>query len=102
MKVLQTEIFRKWRKNLKDNIVILAIESRLDRIKISNNFGDYHRINGVKGLFELRVHIGKGYRIYYTIKSNIIVLLLCGGIKDDKNKDILKAKEIIKSLNRGD
>ncbi len=43
--------------------------------------------------------IGSGYRIYYTIRNNEIVLLLNGGDKSSQSKDIQKVKEILKDLN---
>lgn len=43
-------------------------------------------------LFELRLQFGKGYRIYYTIENNVIVLLLNAGDKSKQQKDIEVAK----------
>ncbi|MCA6073106.1 MAG: type II toxin-antitoxin system RelE/ParE family toxin [Endomicrobium sp.] len=101
MEIIQTEIFSRWYNGLKDIVVIAAIRKRIDRIEKVNNFEDYSKISGEKGLFEFRIHIGKGYRVYYIIEKNTVVLLLCGGIKDEQRKDILKAIEIIKNLQRG-
>ena len=42
-------------------------------------------------LFELRIDVGKGYRVYYTLQGNRIVLLLCAGNKTSQSKDIKKA-----------
>jgi putative addiction module killer protein len=43
-------------------------------------------------VFELRIHLGAGYRIYYGKDGKDIVLLLCGGDKSTQSKDIKKAK----------
>ena len=43
-------------------------------------------------LYELRFFFGKGYRIYYTIKNDIVVILLQAGDKSDQQKDIAIAK----------
>jgi putative addiction module killer protein len=94
----QTEVFEKWYNSLKDIIAVAAIKKRLDKIERENHFGDYKGIKGVKGLYELRFYIGKGYRIYYTIQNNVIVLLINGGIKKEQKKDILKAAELLKCL----
>jgi len=49
-------------------------------------------------LYELRFKFGSGYRVYYTIKNETIVLLITGGDKKSQSKDIEKAKEIIHEL----
>ncbi len=41
---------------------------------------------------ELRIHQGKGYRIYFANRNNEIVLLPCGGDKNTQQQDIKKAK----------
>lgn len=49
----------------------------------------------------MRIFIGKGYRIYYTIRGNTVVLLLNGGIKSNKKQqqaDIVKAKQILQEI----
>jgi len=46
-------------------------------------------------LFELRFFFGPGFRIYFTIKEDKVVFLLCGGDKATQKKDIKKAKTII-------
>ena len=65
------------------------IEARLISLE-SGNFGDYKSIGG--GVFELRLHFGKGYRIYFAEVDNMIVLLLCGGDKTSQQRDIGRAK----------
>jgi len=47
-----------------------------------------------EGVSEMRIFIGPGYRLYYTIRQDKIILLLCGGDKSTQEKDIKKAKEI--------
>jgi putative addiction module killer protein len=54
------------------------------------NFSDSKRLQG--GVMERRVHSGPGYRIYFGIDGNVIVLLR-GGTKRTQSKDIMKAKE---------
>lgn len=68
---------------------------RLDRLK-DGNFGDYKQLNDY--LYELRFNIGAGYRIYYTIEDDVIVLLINGGDKKSQSKDIKKANEILNEL----
>ncbi len=65
------------------------IEARLDRI-IDGNFGDHKLI--AEGLYELRFFFGPGYRIYYAVVEERIILLLAGGDKKSQAKDIKIAK----------
>lgn len=43
---------------------------------------------------ELRIHVGPGYRIYFTMVGSEVVLLLVGGDKSSQNQDIDKAKRL--------
>jgi len=90
-----TLAFDKWLKKLKDRSAKIRILARLDRVT-QGNFGDIKEID--YPLTEMRFFFGSGYRIYYVIKENTIVLLLNGGDKDSQAKDIEKAKEILKEL----
>ena len=54
------------------------------------NFGDYRSVGG--GVSELRINVGKGYRAYYTIRRNTVVILLCGGDKSSQHQDIKLAQ----------
>jgi len=47
-------------------------------------------------VFEIRLHDGPGYRIYYGREGKQIILLLCGGTKRTQQGDIAKAKELWK------
>lgn len=68
---------------------------RLDRLK-DGNFGDCKQLD--EYLYELRFNFGSGYRVYYTVKDNTIILLINGGDKKSQIKDIKTAKEIIIKL----
>ena len=71
------------------------VRKRLNRIRLGN-FGDIDHIEG--SIFELRIHSGAGYRIYYAKKGNKIVILLCAGSKRSQNRDIEKAKKYWQDL----
>jgi putative addiction module killer protein len=96
MEIKQTEIFESWYNNLKDIEAVAAIRKRLDKIERESYFGDHKRTKGGK-VWELRIHIGKGYRVYYALRDKG-VLLLCGGHKDTQKKDTARAKLILKNL----
>ena len=68
------------------------ISSRLVRIRLGN-FGDCKSIKG-KGIYELRIHFGPGYRIYFGKKGKKIILLLLGGDKKSQKKDIHKSYQM--------
>ena len=82
--------FVEWQEKLdtKTESIILV---RLARIR-SGNFGDCKQIKVEKGLYELRIDYGAGYRIYYGKSGSTIVVLLVGGSKKSQDRDIIKAQ----------
>ena len=96
MIVRRTKTFTRWFESLRDRKAVKSILRRISAIEESDSFGDYKYI-GDK-IYELRVHYGPGYRLYYTIKGSTLVLLLVGGDKSDQQKDIEKAKALIMEL----
>ena len=68
---------------------------RIDRAE-SGNFGDHKAVG--EGVSEMRVDIGKGYRVYYTIRQQRIVFLLCGGNKVTQNDDIKRAIKLAREI----
>ena len=83
------EPFREWLIQLRDKKTQAVIVQRIERLR-SGNPGDFKRIN--KNLFELRIHYGPGYRVYYTIFRDTVVVLLCGGSKRTQQRDIARAQ----------
>lgn len=77
-----------WLESLKDNKIRYRIKERLDRIALGN-MGDCKSVQ--KGVFELRLDFGPGYRIYYGEENNDVIILLCGGDKSSQKQDIKKA-----------
>ena len=86
------DLFQEWFDSLKDKRAKDEVRKRIARIELGN-FGDHHPITGGKGISELRITYGPGYRIYYGETETAIILLLCGGDKSSQRKDIKKAKE---------
>ncbi|MDP3167371.1 MAG: type II toxin-antitoxin system RelE/ParE family toxin [Hydrogenophaga sp.] len=87
----QTETFRKWRTGLKDERVRALVASRLDRLAFGLA-GDVESVG--RGVSELRIHHGPGYRLYFCKKGSTIIILLCGGNKSTQTKDIKTAKRL--------
>ncbi len=81
-------LYRDWFDSLKNVRTQVKIDVRLIRVRLGN-FGDAQSVG--KGVYELRFHFGPGYRIYYGLDGNEIVLLLCAGNKSSQKKDIKKA-----------
>lgn len=67
--------------------VAATIVARLERVE-AGNFGDCRSIG--KGLFELRIDKGPGYRVYFGQFDDFVVLLN-GGNKSTQDADIRKA-----------
>ena len=96
--IKQTNIFSKWLLRLKDNKSKAHIFIRIERLKLGN-FGNHKSVGD--NVSELRFVVGSGYRVYYHIYGNKIVLLLVGGDKSTQSKDIERAKKILKGLKNG-
>jgi putative addiction module killer protein len=84
--------FRAWLDRLGDKRVKARVDARLLGIRLGN-FGDAKPIVGGKGVKELRVNFGPGYRIYFGVDGNHLIVLLVGGDKRSQVSDIRKAKQ---------
>jgi putative addiction module killer protein len=91
MRIRKTGAFRQWLKKLRDTVGKGLILTRIDRLE-EGNPGDWGHIG--EGLFEMRIHYGPGYRVYYKNDEKEIIILLCGGDKSTQQADIDKAKKI--------
>ena len=95
IEVRKTEIFSKWFKNLKGRKARARVQARIDRIEMGN-FGGVAPVG--KGVSELRIFYGPGYRVYFIQLDSIVVILLSGGVKSSQKTDIAKAKESASQL----
>jgi len=86
-----TYAFRDWRDSLRDSRAKAAIARRIDRLA-SGNPGDTKFLG--KGVSELRIDHGPGYRVYYMRRGLQLIVLLCGGDKSTQTKDIAEAMEL--------
>ena len=78
---------------MKDTKTKARIIARIDRL-VYGLPGDVTPVG--KGLSELRLHFGAGYRIYYHQDRDVLILLLNGGDKSTQKKDIALAQAIFK------
>ena len=82
------DLFIDWLGKLRDTKAKVAIIRRVNRLEL-DNFGDHKYLRD--GVWELRVDVGPGYRVYYAKAGKSIILLLCGGDKGTQTADIEKA-----------
>jgi putative addiction module killer protein len=91
--------YAEWVNNLRDVVAKSKAAARVDRAA-HGNFGDWKSIAGAKGIYEMRINYGPGYRIYYGIVQQKIILLLAGSIKKDQDRTIAKAMEYMADYER--
>lgn len=82
------DVYQDWLDKLKDMRARVAIQRRVDRLALGN-FGDHRFCRD--GVWELRVDVGPGYRMYYAQAKKALVVLLCGGDKRTQDSDIDRA-----------
>nr|WP_237143002.1 MULTISPECIES: type II toxin-antitoxin system RelE/ParE family toxin [Pseudomonas] len=51
-----------------------------------------------EGVSEVRVDVGAGYRVYFTMRGGVVVVLLAGGGKSTQPSDIRQAKRLAKEV----
>ncbi len=84
----QKDVYSDWSRRLRDVTARIAVDRRVARMEMGN-FGDHKYCR--KGVWELRIDVGPGYRVYYAVADQQIVLLLCGGDKHTQIADIDRA-----------
>ena len=95
IEVRQTEVFSEWLSALRDRRARRIIAARIERLAHGNP-GDVKPVG--RGVSELRVSYGPGYRVYFVKRGEVVVLLLCGGDKSSQVGDIAKALAMAKEL----
>jgi len=80
--------FQEWFEALRDRQAKARIAVRLNRMA-AGNLGDHKSVGS--GVWELRIDAGPGYRVYYSLAGQQLVLLLTGGDKSSQQVDIEKA-----------
>ncbi len=98
MNVIETtSIFDNWLDNLKDLKAKVQIATRIRRTQ-NGNFGDHKLLPNTGGVYEMRLDIGQGYRIYYGQIGKITYILTNGGDKSSQSSDIERAKALFAQL----
>lgn len=88
-----TDPYQKWLDGLRDRRAKIAILRRLTRLE-RGLFGDCKPIQD--GIWEARIDLGVGYRVYYAIVGTQLILLTNGGDKRTQGADIERAAAYLK------
>jgi len=81
--------FAEWFDEL-DAVTAARVDRYVRRLEVGN-FGAAKSLRG--GVFELRLDFGPGYRVYYGLEGQTIIILLGGGSKRRQDADIAAAVE---------
>ena len=68
---------------------------RIRRLSLGNP-GEVKAVGG--GVYEMKIELGPGYRLYFTRIGSSVVLLLVGGDKSSQRMDIEKARRLAENL----
>ena len=90
-RLFETAAYREWAATLRDRHALFRMSARINRL-MSGNAGDSRPVG--EGVSEMRIHYGPGYRIYYKVHGDEIVILLAGGTKKTQAEDIKLAKRL--------
>jgi putative addiction module killer protein len=95
VRIDSTETYANWLDGLRDLRARARIQARVERLA-GGNPGDVKPVG--EGVSELRVDYGPGYRVYYTQRGDVLIVLLCGGDKRTQAADIKTAKKLAAGL----
>jgi putative addiction module killer protein len=87
--------YKRWFDALRDERARRNIDARLNRLR-GGHFGDCGAVGD--GVLELRFHFGPGYRVYFMRQGRVFILLLAGGDKSSRARDIELAKRLAQEL----
>ena len=95
IEIRKTDTFAKWIDSLRDMKARARILVRIERLSLGNP-GDVKPVG--KGVSELRIDYGSGYRVYYKKVGQKVIVLLAGGDKRTQTKDIKTALRLAQNL----
>jgi len=91
IEIVESGTFRSWFSTLGDRVARAKIDARIRRLALGNP--GKHRVLK-SGICELKIDYGPGYRVYYTMRGQVLAILLCGGDKKSQQGDIARANRI--------
>lgn len=93
--IRKTEIYARWLDGLRDMCARARIQARVERLAAGNP-GDVKPVG--KGVSELRIDYGPGYRVYFIRREREAIILLAGGDKRTQTTDIKIALQLARNL----
>lgn len=97
VEVVTSATFDRWLRKLKDRRAAARVLIRIDRLAAGNP-GDVKPVG--RGVSELRIDYGPGYRVYFLREGDRLILLLTGGDKSTQAADIRTAYGIADTWRR--
>lgn len=94
----KTEVFARWLDDLRDLQARARVQVRIERLAAGNP-GDVKAVG--KGVSELRIDYGPGYRVYFTRRGRAVIILLAGGVKSTQAADIETAQRLAGDVREG-
>jgi putative addiction module killer protein len=95
MEIRKTEVFVNWLDDLSDLKARVRVLVRIERL-VAGNPGDVKAVG--EGVSELRINYGPGYRVYYKMEEDAIVILLACGDKSTQARDIKIALKLARTI----
>ncbi len=93
--IRQTDVYARWFRRLLDKQAKARINARIRRLSLGNP-GNVRAVG--KGVSELRIDYGPGYRVYFVQQGQFLAILLAGGDKSTQDQDIEKARNLAREL----
>ena len=92
---VRSDSFDIWLAELADQKVKARILARFVSARLGN-FGDCAPVG--EGVAEMRIHVGAGYRVYFVRTELVVCVLLVGGDKSSRAKNIARARQLACAL----
>ena len=93
--VIQLPEFADWLQDLKDRPTRIRLANRLRKAQLGN-LGDVKPVGG--SVWEMREFFGPGWRMYYILQGELLIVMLGGGDKSTQPADIARAVALAASL----
>ena len=94
-KVVLTEPFDRWLEGLRDAQTRRRLVLRLRKASLGQ-LGDVKQV--AQGVYEMREFFGPGWRMYYTRRGDVLIVMLGGGAKGTQARDIEKAIALAETI----
>ena len=95
MEIIASDVYTRWLGRLRDREARSRIANRILRLA-EGNPGDVAPVG--RGISELRINYGPGYRVYYVRRGQRLIILLAGGDKDTQQQDIAVARRLAREI----